>query len=291
MGGIGAIGQSMIKTNGSSKSSDSWSMGQDIWEGQKQPLKDLYASAKELYGEFDPATFNSAIDYSRSFNQGLSDKAMPAWQNQLAGGYNSAAAAAAEQPLIDSLRSSLSSPSNTGQMYQSIVGGAGNSYIDPMVAAMRRGTIDSLNQQLPQESANAISAGQMGSSRHGIAEGLARSEANKYMVDTESAMRANAYDTDLNWKMKIAQLADQNIGATQDRAIGLLNSRDAAAQGALQQGQQMTDFGSGKYNAEMMKASVPWDMMMNYASVLGDPTVLTSGSGWSKSKGSSKSGK
>lgn len=271
-------------SGGSGKSTSSFNMNQDIWAGQQQPLKDMYAQASQLYSQFDPSAFKDSFDYTKQYSQGLSEAAKPAWQNQLAGGYNSGAAAAAEPALMKSLQNSLSGPSNTGKMYESIVGGAGNTYIDPMVASMKSGAVDSLNRQLPGISENAIAAGQMGSSRHGIAEGLARSDANKYMTDTENSMRAGAYDTDLNWKMDIAKMADSNIGAAQDRSIGLLNSRDAAANSALQQGQQMNQYANSAYDSQMMQAQLPWQMLGNWSDALGDPTVLTNASGMSSNK-------
>lgn len=283
------MAKSGSKSSNSSKYSSNSSFNQNVWAGQEAPLKQLYADAASLYGQFDPSQYSNTADYNTQFNLGLSDAAMPAWQNQLAGGYNSGAAAAAEPALMKSLQNSLSGPSNTGRMYESIVGGSGNTYIDPMVDAMKRGTVDSLNRQLPGIDSNAIAAGQMGSSRHGIAEGLARSDANKYMTDTESTMRGQAYDTDLNWKMDIAKMADSNIGAAQDRSIGLLNSRDQAAQGALKQGQEMSGYGSGALDAQMQEAQLPWDIMANYANTIGDPTVLSSGQSMSKGKGSGDS--
>ena len=282
-----SAGGSKSKNKASSESS--FSAIQNVWDGQGGALKDLYNQASQLYQNFDPSQFNNAIDYSTKYSQGLSDAAKPAWMDQLKGGYNSVVASAAEQPLIKSLTNSLSGPSNTGRMYESIVGGAGNTYIDPMVASMKRGVVDSLNRQLPGIDSNAIAAGQMGSSRHGIAEGLARSDANKYMTDAENTMRGEAYDKDLNWKMDIARMADSNIGAAQDRSINLLNSRDAASQGALAQGQEMTRYGNNTYDTEMMKAQLPWDILSNYANIVGDPTVLSSASGKSKSKGSGSS--
>ena len=275
------------KSNSKASSSSRFNAIQSVWAPQGNALQDIYNQAAQLYKSFDPSQFNNALDYTQKYNQGLSEAAMPAWKNQLGGGYNSGVAGASEAPLIDSLRQSLTAPSNTGRMYESIVGGQGNTYIDPMVSAMKNGTIDSLNRQLPGIDSNAISAGQMGSSRHGIAEGLARSDANKYMADKEAMMRGEAYDKDLNWKMDIARLADSNIGAAQDRTIGLLNSRDQAAQGALNQGQQMAMYGNGNYDAQMLKAQLPWDIMANYAGIVGDPTVLSSASGQSKSKGNS----
>lgn len=277
------------KSNSKGSSSSNFSAVQNVWAPQGNALTDLYNEASALYDKFDPSQFNSAMDYTQKYNQGLSDAAMPAWQNQLSGGYNTNVAQAAESPLMQSLQASLTGPSNTGRMYQSIVGGPGNTYIDPMVNAMKTGVMDNLNRQLPGLNSGAIAAGQMGSSRHGIAEGLMRSDANRDMMQQEANMRGGAYDTDLNWKMDIARMADQNIGSAQDRAISLLNSRDAAAQGALTQGQQMSMYGAGNYDAQMMKSQLPWEALSNYAGIVGDPTVLTSASGSSKSKGSSSS--
>lgn len=272
----------------SSKGNQFWTMNQNVWSGQQPFLKDLYSQAMSRYQNFDPSKFDSVFSDASSFGKGITGSVFPAWNNQLQGGAGSAAAMGTSQSLIDSLNKSLSAPSNTGRMYQSIVGGSGNTYIDPMVDAMKRGTIDSLERQLPQLDAQAVSAGQMGSSRHGIAEGLARSDANKYMADTEAAMRANAYDTDLNWKMDIANLADQNIGMAQDRALSLLDSQNLAQQGAIGAGQTMYDYNNNNIDIANQKMNLPWDVLANYSNIIGSPTVLSNGMGTGSYSGNSK---
>lgn len=288
MSGVPQMIASMSQNSGSSgKNKSSWSFGQDIWEGQKQPLKDLYSQASQLYSQFDPEAMKQMSQFNQDYQTKIANEAMPSWQNQLSGGMTSPLVNQTQNSLANSLNRSLNSPSNTGRMYQSIVGGPGNTYIDPMVSAMKRGVMDNLNRQMPGLGEQAISAGQYGSSRHGIAEGLMRSDANRDMMQQEANMRAGAYDTDLNWKMQIAQLADQNIGASQDRAIDLINSQNQSAQNAINLGQLLSGYGQNSVDSSLANNDAQWQQLGNWGNIIGDPTVLSSGSGMSSSKSKS----
>lgn len=265
------------------------SFGQEVWKGQQKPLMDMYGQAKDLFSNFDPSSLNGSIDTAKNYANNMAGAAIPAWQQQAQGGYTSGAAAGTNQGLIDSLNRSMSGPSNAGRMYQDIVGGAGNTYIDPMVNSMKEGVMDNVNRQVPGIAADAIGAGQMGSSRHGIAEGLMRSDANKNMIRDEMTMRGQAYDKDLDWKMQIANQADQGIAGAQDRAISLMNAQNQSSQGALNSQQQMAGWGNAGMNAELAGANAPWDIMDRYSNALGDPNVLSSGKSFSFNKGSGSS--
>jgi hypothetical protein len=151
------------------------------------------------------------------------------FSNQMGGGFQN-------QGLMDSLMSGMNGPSSTGQMYQNIVGGSGNTYIDPMVDAMRQGYTDNLQRNLlPSLKSGAVDAGQTGSSRQGIAEGLALGESNRDAAMQEAMMRGNAYDTDLNWKMQIAQQADQGRSTARQQTMDYLGMQNQNQQGAISQ--------------------------------------------------------
>lgn len=67
------------------------------------------------------------------------------------------------------------------------------------VDAATRPVMDNLARYaIPQTQDAAISAGQRGSSRQGIAEGLARSDANSQILDTTSKMSYNALGEEIN---------------------------------------------------------------------------------------------
>ena len=87
--------------------------------------------------------------------------------------------------------------------------------------------------------------------------------------------------------MNIAQMADTNKLNTQTLMSNMLNSQNQTSMNAYQQGgQSMQNLGMGT----MSPYNVPWDQMNQYANVMGQPTVLGSGTQTSKSSGGGKSG-
>lgn len=170
------------------------------------------------------------------------------------------------------------------RMYQDIVGGEGNSYIDPVVNDMYDNAWRSLDRgAFKNEAQRAAGSGNMGNYNRQMNNTLHAENMMNNVRTQENQLRAGAYDKDLNWKMNIASLADQNIGKAQDRAMGLLGAGDQSQQYGMGAGLGMQQFGMGMANPWMAMQQMPWANMNAYANVLGDPTIL----GQSKSKGSS----
>ena len=204
---------------------------------------------------------------------------MPAWQQQLGGGATAPTAAAVNPALQRSLAESMAGPTSMGQMYESIIGGSGNTYIDPMVEAMRSDVARNLERgTIPGITQGAVDAGQSGSSRQGIAEGLARSEAQRDMMDQATRMRGGAYDKDLAMKMQIAQQADLGRGQAQQRAIDLMTAQNQAQTGAIGAGAGLQNLGMGSMAPGIQAGMFPWQMMGQYVNAIGRPTVVGSGS-------------
>lgn len=283
------MGGSSSKSESESKSD----MSQDVWGGQQGALQDLYGNASALWGQNMGQMGqmqNQADMAAERMNQSYTGQ-QPAWMNQLGGGVYSGTNDAVNQSLVDSLSASMSGPSNMGQMYESIVGGEGNTYIDPMVDAMKQSTQQDLERYgVPQTDAAAVAAGQSGSSRHGIAEGLMRADAAQNMANQEAQMRGQAYDKDLAMKMNIAQQADLGKGQAQQRAIDLMNSQNAAQQWGLGQGGMMQQQAMGGMAPYMQMQQAPWQAFGQYANAIGGPTILGSGSQSGSSKASAASG-
>ena len=189
-----------------------------------------------------------------------------------------------------SLTSSLSGPSSTGQMYEDIVGGSGNTYIDPMIDRMRSDVAERQGLDDMQGKSLASGAGQQGSSRQGVADYLRSKDMNKNLGDREAAARAGAYDTDLDWKMKIAEQADLGRGQAQDRAIGLLSGGDANVLAGTGAGESMQNLGMGQMAPWMQAAMMPFQMGGMYGNMLGGPTVIGGGSQYGTGGGSYGSG-
>ena len=281
------MSESNSKSDSSSSGMNMSSSRQKIWKGQQGALQDLYRRGSQFMNQYNQDNLNKQYDSSNQFNQNLANSAMPEWQKQMQGGAFQGMDQKVGNNLASSLQSSLNNPSNTGRMYSDIVGGEGNSYIDPLIARMRADSNTNLNRSLPGLDEQAISAGQMGSSRQGIAEGLARGEANRQLMTQEAQARAGAYDTDMNWKMKIAQAADQGIGQAQDRSMQLLNSQQGVSQQALSGGQQMMGYGAANVGNEQGRNQSPWDALGQYAGIIGGPIKLTNGTSFGNSSGSS----
>jgi hypothetical protein len=173
-------------------------------------------------------------------------------------------------------------------MYQDIVGGEGNTYIDPMVDAMKQGGMENLNQMQAGTGLDAAAMGQGGSSRHAMQNAMLGKSANQDMMNKEAMMRGGAYDKDLNWKMEIAKQADQGIQNTQNNLMDMMSGADRSQQAGMQFGQGMQNLGMGSFAPWQQAQMAPWDPMNSYANIVGRPTVLSSSQG--QQSGSSKGG-
>lgn len=190
--------------------------------------------------------------------------------------------------LYSSIQDSMANPSQTGKMYESIVGGAGNTYVDPLVASMRQSGNQALDRSNAYNAADASNYGQSGGSRQAMQNAMNTRMANQDMAGQENALRAGAYDKDLNWKMSIAQQADLGRGQAQDRGMAALQGADANRQFGMGYQPTMQNLGMGTMAPWMQGMMMPWQMANMYATSMGNPTTL--GSGTSTSKGSSMSG-
>ena len=162
--------------------------------------------------------------------------------NGAIGGYNSQMGGGSFGDTTDirnKLMGSMGQPSQMGQMYNSIVGGEGNTYIDPMVDAMKRSSMENLDRMNSGTAMDAAAMGQGGSSRHAMQNAMQSRDMNSDMLDREMNMRGGAYDTDLNMKMDIASMADSNRQQEQDRMFNMMSGSDANQQAGMSFGQGM----------------------------------------------------
>jgi hypothetical protein len=83
---------------------------------------------------------------------------------------------------------------------------------------------------IPQTQDAAVNAGQRGSSRQGIAEGLARSDANQQMLDTSSKMSMGALSEEIANQRFAAQMTPsllQALGLPTQLVAGVGAGNDA----------------------------------------------------------------
>ena len=278
---------------GSNNSNNNYSSNstfdQNVYGGQEGALTDVYNQGGNLY--------NNQMNYA---NQGqgmvpgmqgqmtdVYNLGMDGLQNQMNGGaYGDTSGL--KGGLYDSIMGSMNNPSETGRMYEEIVGGPGNTYIDPMVDSMKQGMNQNLNTQQNQMNQQAGAMGQGGGSRHAMQNAMLGAQANRDMTNTENQMRGNAYDTDMKWKMGIAEQADLGRGQAQDRGMALLSG----ANGTMQQGMNnllpQQNLGMNQMAPWMQGGQMPWQNLSNYSNIVGAPTVLDSGTDQSSGSGSSK---
>lgn len=282
MGGSSGSGS----VGGGKGTSDS-SFDQSVWGGQGDALKGLYDQAANLYGQSDFGGLNQAIGGLGGYNQNLMGQGSGGVGGQLGGG-----AFGDTGDVRSALMSSLAGTaggSNTGRMYEDIVGGSGNTYIDPMVDAMKQGGMENLAMMQSNAGLDASAAGQGGSSRHAMQNAMLGRSVNQDMMNQETNMRGGAYDTDLNWKMDIAKQADQGIQNTQQQYMNMLGGANQSAQQGMGNLGGMQNLGMGSLSPILQGLQAPWNEMGNYSNTLGDPTVLGQGSSNSKNVGGNTS--
>lgn len=266
---------------GGGKSRSSSSASQNVWKPQRRALNDLWGKSGNL---LDDQTFNDQM-ITRGHNlTGYNDELMDGMQggtHNLLGGGSIGNTEELRNSLMSRMSMDANNPSNTSRMYQSIVGGAGNTYIDPMVAAMKKGGMDNLNRMQSGTGLDAAANGQGGSSRHAMQNAMQASQANQDMLSQEAYMRGGAYDKDLEMKMGIANMADSNSQMDKSRMFDMLKQADSNVGIGLQSGQGTQAVGENSLNPWERAQETQWNPYMWQGNLIGDPTVL------GKSKGSS----
>lgn len=245
----------------SNDSSNQWS--NDVWGPQGNALQQLYQLAFGAYQNSPDATQNT----DKIFNT-----ATGAWEDQAGGG-----AFGDDAYIRDKMFGMMGGPSNMGQMYESIVGGPGNTYVDPLIDQMRSDASQNLQTLQNQNSLDAAAMGQSGSSRQAMENAMLGQQVNQDLATNEAALRQSAYDKDLALKMGIAGMADQNVQAEQDRLFNMLTGINQSQQGAIGSMGNMMGGAMGSQSAY-------WNPLFNLANIIGGPIMTGSGSGSSSGK-------
>lgn len=263
-----------------SDSSSSSAFNQDVWGPQGSALKDLYSSIGGLFGQTSEG-MQGQIPGAVGGMQGITDTADPAWQNQLAGGaYKDMGL---QNSLMASLNQSMGQPSAMSEINAMIMGGEGNTYADAMKSQYMQDANQAQQQMMSNMDARAVGAGQSGSSRHGVAQGIGMEDINKNLQRNLAETGFGTFDKDLERKLEIAGMADQGTLARQNMMSNMIGQQNQAMQGGLDYGSQMQNLNMGQFAPYMM----PWQAAGAYGNIIGAPTILGSGSmaGDSSSKG------
>lgn len=271
---------------GGSKSGSSSSSSQNVMKQQIPFLQQLWGMATDNVGQND---YINQIGNSAQNSQDLLNSlfvSQSGLQNQLASG----GAYGNSQQYIDELLNSMGQRSNVGTMYESIVGGSGNTYVDPLIQQMQQDSAQNLATLQNANSMDATMAGQSGSSRQAMQNAMLGAQANKDLMTQEAQLRQSNYDNDLAMKMGIAHQADSNRQAEQDRLLSMIQGSQDSMNNATNMGSLLQSIATGGMDNWLKAQQGSWNPLNNLANIIGNPIILGKSSGSSKSKGFGTSG-
>ena len=262
---------------GKSKGSSNNSFSTNVWGPQGDALQNLYQLAFDQYGkgnDYMSQITGQADNISNAANGILdANKVL-----QSGGAYGDTAEV--RQMLLDS----MGGRSNTGIMYESIVGGSGNTYVDPLIESLRADSAQNVATLQGGNAMDAAAMGQSGSSRQAMQDAMFASQANQDLLNKEAELRYDTYDKDLAMKMGIAQQADYNHQAEQDRLLAMLQG----GQSSMEKGTSpvlLTTLLNYGMNPWLQAQQAGWNPINNLSNIIGNAIITGSGSGSSKSKG------
>lgn len=271
---------------GGSKSGSSSSSSQNVMSQQIPYLQQLWGMGIDNVGKND---YINQIGNSAQNSQDLLNSlfvSQSGLQNQLASG----GAYGDSQQYIDMLLNSMGQRSNVGTMYESIVGGSGNTYVDPLIQQMQQDSAQNLATLQNANAMDATMAGQSGSSRQAMQNAMLGAQANKDLMTQEAQLRQSNYDNDLAMKMGIAQQADYNHQAEQDRLLRMIQGSQDSMNNATNMGSLLQSIATGGMDNWLKAQQASWNPLNNLANIIGNPIILGKSSGSSKSKGFGTSG-
>jgi hypothetical protein len=271
---------------GGSKSSSSNSYKQSTVQPQMDALQNLWSQA---FGNLNQNSYgnqigNAAGNMDQNYQQLLDQ--FSGITNQLQGG----GAFGNSEDIRNKLYGMMGQDSQTGQMYNSIVGGQGNTYVDPLIDQLRSDSAQNLQGLRNQNAMSAADMGQSGSSRQAMEDAMMGAQANRDLTTQEAQLRQGAYDKDLSLKMGIAQQADSNRQSEQDRLYNMLSGNQSSLENAGNMGSLLSQLASGSMGGYLQAQQSQWDPYSTISNLIGSPIILGSGSGGSKSKGVGSSG-
>jgi hypothetical protein len=145
--------------------------------------------------------------------------------------------------------------SNQQKIYESIMGGSGNSYADALKNQMQNDALRTAGTSLNALDARAARAGMSGSSRQGIAQGQALQGINQNLQSNLTNLGYSTFDKDLAQKLDIARQADQaNVQrylGNQQYNLGLVGAGNTAAQNAQNYNLGMGGLGNAQNQANL----------------------------------------
>ena len=271
---------------GKSKSKAGNQFSNNVWGTQGDALGSLYQTILGQLGQgsYQPQIGSAADNVQNQANDIVNSQTSAIRDLSSGGVYGDTADV--RQKLLDS----MGGRSNMGSMYESIVGGSGNTYVDPLIEQMRKSSAQNVQTLQGSNALDAAAMGQSGSSRQAMQDAMFANQANKDLLSQEALMRTDAYDKDLAMKMSIAQQADTNRGAEQDRLLSMLQGAQSSKENVSTNTNLLQTLLSSGLSPWLQAQQGQWNPINNAANAIGAPTIIGSGSGNSKSKGFGTSG-
>ena len=271
---------------GKSKSKAGNQFSNNVWGTQGDALGSLYQTILGQLGQgsYQPQIGSAADNVQNQANDIVNSQTSAIRDLSSGGVYGDTADV--RQKLLDS----MGGRSNMGSMYESIVGGSGNTYVDPLIDQMRKSSAQNVQTLQGGNALDAAAMGQSGSSRQAMQDAMFANQANKDLLSQEALMRTDAYDKDLAMKMSIAQQADTNRGAEQDRLLSMLQGAQSSKENVSSNNDLLQTLLSSGLSPWLQAQQGQWNPINNAANAIGSPTIIGSGAGNSKSKGFGTSG-
>ena len=271
---------------GKSKSKAGNQFSNNVWGTQGDALGSLYQTILGQLGQgsYQPQIGSAAENVQNQVSDIVNSQTSAINDLSYGGVYGDTADV--RQKLLDS----MGGRSNMGSMYESIVGGSGNTYVDPLIDQMRKSSAQNVQTLQGGNALDAAAMGQSGSSRQAMQDAMFANQANKDLLSQEALMRTDAYDKDLAMKMSIAQQADTNRGAEQDRLLSMLQGAQSSKENVSTNTNLLQTLLSSGLSPWLQAQQGQWNPINNAANAIGAPTIIGSGSGNSKSKGFGTSG-
>jgi hypothetical protein len=260
----------MLGTMGSASVGNATSM-QHIPKWQRQAYKDLMGQASSMYGAQTNA-INQQVPGIQDYVKRISDITAPAWQDQLQGGIYKDVN---PTDLLNQISAFQNTQSSTQPLYESIMGGKGNNYVDAMKDTFMKDAQRRRDLNYASLDARQAASGMSGGARHGVAQALIDRDINDNLGKQMTQVGYESFDKDLQNKLGIAKQADANTLSRQtmfsDMANNLIAGKNTSVENGLAGASGMQGLGMGQFSPTMM----PWSNLQNYQSAIGNPMVLT----------------
>lgn len=265
------------KSESSSSQQGQTSFDQNVWQPQGQALQQLYGGLQGLFGD-TLGGMQGQIPGAVGQMQDVYGMGQQAMGQQMGGG------AFQGMDLQQDYRNALQGGGNEQAVNDMIMGGAGNDYAQAMKNQMAGDAMDRLGRGFAASDLRASQAGQGGSSRHGLLQARMAEDELDRLGQQQTQVGYNTFDKDLQRKLDIGRRADQfDMGRLQN-VSGMLGAKQGAMQGGLGAAQGVQNLGMGQFAPYM----APWQAAGQYASGIGRPTVLGSGTGMTSGSSDSK---